>query len=369
MSAISAEMDRLGVFLEARYGPGFPLGNTAPSDIVDFLIHKEKSGRTQVHAPSCPRGGSRDKKKNAACDPILCETRAAATSIKTAISLLKNGFRRAGIVGEWSDHTWSGNPVSSYKVSDHLGALERELAKSAVVPIQALPITEEEYLMVLHHMRRPYNDNKIDWLFQQQTIFLYMLLHGTGRRPDDVAYTRSVSFQWGPDGKSVIFSMFLGKTNTGIRADRLVIQEHANPRSCIITQLRRYTDAMRRCDIDMNQTNHLVFFMIDRRSNTIDLSRATDPSTMTQRFQATLNQLGRWRGQTLYGFRVQAALVAAWGSDDIRDVMNAGGWMSEASAYRYSQWALLAKNCLDPNASQALMQEWLVKRHEFGVFV
>ena len=308
------------------------------------------------------------KKKSTECDPLLCETRAAATSIKTTISLLKSGFRRAGYVGEWSDLTWSGNPATSPRVSDHLTALEKELAQSAVVPIQALPIPEAEYLAVLRFLRVPYNGNTVDWLYQQQSLLLYMLLHTCGRRPDDVAYVRYASFQWGPDGRSVIFSMFIGKTNAGIRADRLVIRTNSDRHQCVVEQLKQYLNAMRMHKIDMATANHFVFFMIDRRSNSVDLSRATDPSTMTQRFQATLNRMGCFNGQTLYGFRVQAALVAAWSSDDIRDVMNAGGWMSEESARRYSQWALLAKACLDPQAPQETMRAWLLARLEFRVF-
>ena len=366
-------MEALRSFLNRRYGPRFPWGHTTPDDIVDFLLIKEKNGRTQVHIPSCRHAGSarRGDRVSKECDPSVCELRTSLGSVKATISNLKSGFARVGIMGEWSNLSRSGNPCTSPTIQDHVKAITRELAASAVAPVQAPPIPDSEYELVLRFLSRAHTGIPMEWLYNQQMLFFLKLLHTLGRRPDDVAQLRSVSFQWAPDRDSIVVCMFQGKTNHGIRVDRVLVKRNTAKRFfCVVAQLEAYQAAIGQTGMDLSSANHFVFFLIDRRQRDwiADLTCHTEPATFNERFQSILQRMGMWEGQSLYGFRVMAALVASWNSDDIRDVMDAGGWLSAESAHRYSQWAFLAKNASDPEASAEVTRAWLQSRPRFGAF-
>ena len=71
------------------------LPSASSSDILKFLIWKDKSGRTKVQQTSCPELG---KQKASSCE---CPSRLSAGTVDSLIGKLRAIFTEAGLGGEW----------------------------------------------------------------------------------------------------------------------------------------------------------------------------------------------------------------------------------------------------------------------------
>ena len=120
-------------FLRLRAVPGAPWA-TAPSlllatstDVVRFLCCRDKAGRTQIHAFSCPHLGASGL---ASCD---CDRRLAAGTVDSYIGMLRACFNAIGRRG-------AANPCDASEVKDWLKACEKEQQRHRVPVKQARPI-------------------------------------------------------------------------------------------------------------------------------------------------------------------------------------------------------------------------------------
>jgi len=91
------------------------------SDLVNFLIFKDKSGRTVVHSSLC---------SGASC---TCPKRLAAGSVDSLIGRLRAVFNNLGRLND-------SNPVAHPLVKDYLKFVRQEQAGLAITPVQAVPL-------------------------------------------------------------------------------------------------------------------------------------------------------------------------------------------------------------------------------------
>ncbi|TPX45074.1 hypothetical protein CcCBS67573_g10382 [Chytriomyces confervae] len=361
------EMLRFSSFLASRTSrPPIPPLLTTPLDVVEFLIHKELNGRTQYHHISCPHTGSArvGKRVLSSCDKNLCQTRAAPTSLRTAVSLLRSGLADLGLTLPWDPRTGHGNPADSRLVSLHLDRVTKEAADSLVMPLQATPLLLNFLAHIKSYVMARICDNhsptSIRLMWRQFWCFT-TLVGCSGRRPGDLIHLRTPSLTWLPCRSRIIATLVSGKTASSATPDRFIINNAE-----FLESLRLY---IRECAWELhNLCNGSPYIFFDISASGAISSAPSSAATMNSCFQSILQHLGIFEGETLYGFCVGNSIAAAIDTDDIAMVQSAGGWRSHDSALRYSKFAVVAAAALADNAPVDSTRAWLLSRNEFSVF-
>lgn len=91
-----------------------------PDDIINFLIWKDKFGKTVVHRDGCHNFGH---KKKSSC---LCPKRLAFTTVDTPIGKLRSIFNRLGRNLEDASLPGYGNPAADVNVKKYLTLIREE---------------------------------------------------------------------------------------------------------------------------------------------------------------------------------------------------------------------------------------------------
>lgn len=363
--AVMAEMRQFAVFLASRRSrPAMRPKAATPDDVTSFLVHKELKGRTQYHVDCQFVGQARPgKRTEKSCDPLVCQIRAAPLAIKTAVSHLKSGLALEGLTPPWDPATGSGNPADSRLVRTHLKRLLGEAAGSLVVPLQAPPLFPAIFgqlrAAVMSRMR---DTTRSDWQrLKWRQFWLFILFVGySGRRPGDLAQFRTPAVVWLPNRSGLRCEIFKGKVATVSNTDPFVIKSKE-----FLTALRLYTRDCASLGAPLHQGAPFIFRKIEAGGFSRDHVEAAN---MNAGFQTIWREAGMFEGQSLYGFRVGAAIVADLNTRNIPAIMKAGGWASEAMAKRYSKFADVVANVLDPGAPESCLQLWFANRGEFAYF-
>lgn len=117
-------VDQLCQFLASLPMPK-DLMSASPRDLVRFLVWKDKSGKTQVHAVGCPHCGLTCPSQ---CG---CPHWLAAGSIDSLTGKLKTIFKENDRAGDWEERLGLGNPAASLLV--------RKYQQLLVLPQNRLP--------------------------------------------------------------------------------------------------------------------------------------------------------------------------------------------------------------------------------------
>ena len=104
------------------------------SDIVKFLISKDKSGRTVVQSSLCSR---------ASC---TCPKRLAAGTVDSPMGRLRAIFNSLGRLND-------SNPVAHPLVKDYLKFVRQEQASLAVTPNQVVPLFFDKFWRLMAFFR------------------------------------------------------------------------------------------------------------------------------------------------------------------------------------------------------------------------
>ncbi|MCP4923101.1 MAG: ALOG family protein [bacterium] len=88
------------------------LATASPNDVVDFLIWRDKFGKTESHLDSCP-GSSQNQ------EPCACQRGLAAGTIKNNIGKLSTIFKDNGRGSIWNDDLHLGNPANHPSVREY----------------------------------------------------------------------------------------------------------------------------------------------------------------------------------------------------------------------------------------------------------
>ena len=99
-----------------------------PTDVVAFLVWKDREGRTRVHQPDCQ-----------GWVPCQCPLRLAHGTVNSLISKLRSIFAENGRGAEWQPLMGIGNPAADRSVKQYLANVREEQLKARVVPHQAKP--------------------------------------------------------------------------------------------------------------------------------------------------------------------------------------------------------------------------------------
>ncbi|KAI9325079.1 hypothetical protein BDR26DRAFT_963012 [Obelidium mucronatum] len=237
--AKSAVLTALETFL-LRLRPPVDWRNATPDSVLDFLIHKKESGRTQMHKPGCPHrsNATQATRVTKVCDGKLCgggkacphnspdggahecPTYMAAGSMQVTISQLREGFAAQGFSGPWNPTLGIGNPVSDPTVNAFLALYGEDMRAAGVSPIQATPILPHEHRAValnitnrLHDLkRRRSRELAREILVTQLDLALWNVLGESGRRPGNVVGILPQAVLALPEGDGCMVSMMSHKT-------------------------------------------------------------------------------------------------------------------------------------------------------------
>ena len=105
---------QLSAFLSS-ISPPKTISSCTPDDTIKFLIYKDKSGRTAIHAPAC---------SGAMC---LCSRRLAAGTIDSLLGKLRSTFNGLGRLEQT-------NPITHPRIKEYLKFVREEQAGLAVTP-------------------------------------------------------------------------------------------------------------------------------------------------------------------------------------------------------------------------------------------
>ncbi|ORY30092.1 hypothetical protein BCR33DRAFT_792720 [Rhizoclosmatium globosum] len=362
---IDAETRQLGSFLVSRtLLPAISPVMATPMDVESYLIHKDRNGNTQFHF-NCPRAGTErvGKRINPLCDPLICKIRASPKSIKVVISSLKSGLADLGLTTPWDPWTGAGNPVDSKLIRRHLQKLEDEASDAGVAPLQAPPLfldqVSELKALVLSKVA---NTSLTVWrrlYWRQFWLFLLTVGH-SGCRPGDLARMRTLSFVWLPNRSGVRCTLYRGKTSTSASNKPFIIKDAEWLKALFLFK--------RDCawaGVPLTEGCPFIFRRISTVACLPDRMRAADA---VLEFQNLLRTLGSFEGQTLYGFRVGNAIMTSLDTSNIEAVRIAGGWKSRESAERYSQFAAVVANAVNPEAPTSSVALWFAQRSEYAYF-
>ncbi|TPX73790.1 hypothetical protein CcCBS67573_g04946 [Chytriomyces confervae] len=366
---VADEMSRLASFLESRTAkPATLLRSASPLDVVEFLIHKELNGRTQYHGITCNLAGTAKVGNwlNKGCDPTVCQIRAAAASIRTSSSHIRTGYADLGLAGPWDPSTGRGNPGDSRLVSTHVERLAKESGDSLVLPLQSSPLPASFTRLfeadIFAKISNPLLPAMIRLQWRQ--LWCFTLLVGiSGRRPGDLTRLRTPSFIWLPDHQRVVITLINGKTATTSKPDRFVVDHPA-----FLATLKLYARDCAWNGMSLSEGTPYVFFKMAEHKLPNKHAPASAPN-LNAAFQRILKGMGIFEGETLYGFRVGNAVATALNTTDPATLRAAGGWHSNESALRYSQFAIVATaaEAGADNPTDAV-RSWLAQRRDLAFF-
>ncbi|ORY29431.1 hypothetical protein BCR33DRAFT_842435 [Rhizoclosmatium globosum] len=356
-------------FLQARTArPPIKPPAATPVDVVEYLAHKDRSGRTQFHSSSCTNvqaNGPR-KRVNTACNPTICIVRAAPNSIVAATSKLRTGMEELGCRGPWDPRRGTGNPTNSSLVEHHLKRLGAEANEAGVLPQQALPLSGSISKKLWQPVLSRIADQAaapLTRLFWRQFWIFFNLCLSSGRRPGDLVRLRTPTVVWLPDKSGVLVTMVFGKTATINKPDRFVIKD-AN----VLNALRLYVNDCLKSGFDLHKGRPFIFFDIASNS-TPESAMHTEVDKFVSTFQNILKELGEFNGETLYGFRVGNSIAVKLDSTSVEQaIMQAGGWRTADSARHYSQFAIAAAHVGENADPIAATSEWLRNLAQYSYF-
>ncbi|TPX52129.1 hypothetical protein CcCBS67573_g09932 [Chytriomyces confervae] len=367
---VTDEMSRLASFLESRTAkPPILPRSASPLDVVEFLIHKELNSRTQYHGITCNLAGTAKvgNRLNKRCDPLVCQIRAAAASIRTASSHIRTGYADLGPTGPWDPSTGRGNPGDSRLVSTHVDRLAKESGDSLVLPLQSTPLPVSFTRLLEADIYAKISDPSLPPMIRLQwrQLWCFTLLVGiSGRRPGDLTRIRTPSVIWLPDRTRVVITLINGKTATASKPDRFVVDHPA-----FLTSLKLYARDCAWNGLSLSEGTPYVFFKMAEHKSP-DKNAPGSAQNLNAAFQRTLKGMGIFEGETLYGFRVGNAVTTALNTSDPATLRAAGGWHSDESALRYSQFAIVATAAEAGAAHPAdAARSWLAQRKELAFFI
>lgn len=110
-----------------------------PSDIVRFLVWKERKGRTKIHQEDCPFLGSRVRER---CN---CPSRLSAGTVDSNIGKLWSIFNELDRAGDYDIHSGAGNPATHFLVKQYLKSIQREQAVARISPKKTTPLFSKSF--------------------------------------------------------------------------------------------------------------------------------------------------------------------------------------------------------------------------------
>lgn len=322
----------LEVFLHTL--PGQPsLKNVGPVEVRQFLIYKDRSGRTVVHDQFCPLLGTYKKES--------CECRVGLTSMSLSnlISSLKVLFEQEGRGTSWNMQFRGGNPAASPLVLSYLKFIKETQAKAHVLPKQARPLFFSKVKLIMQYFRglilSTYEVGAAYALYRDCALFSMQFF--AGDRADDVARVLIQEVRVLDGGQFVSVHHTFGKTwrGQGSGSNFFVLSELPQCIACPVRALRAFVAFAVGSGLQMEVGP--LFREVSSRGSI--LPTHVTYSSIYKSLKQALDAVGQYEGETPHSVRSGLAVSALYSYKPVDPVDLAAhvGWRSLNSLGYYAR--------------------------------
>lgn len=316
----SALEQQLSQFLGGLSTPRTLTSCTA-SDIIKFLISRDKSGRTVVHASSCPK------------DPCTksCPKRLAAGTVDSLTGRLRAIFNNLGRLD-------NSNPLAHPLVKEYLKFVREEQAGLAITPNQAVPLFFGKFQRLIAFLRGRFASqislSRVGkYILVRDTLF-FVLDFFTGDRASDLGRLQSCNVYKLRDREGFLLKFSLTKNiRKGSPRSFALTKFTGHPDVCPVAWVQYYIEACRRLRIPLSQG---YFFKATERNRSIS-DRPFTGSAVYNRLRKYLSEANLHAGETPHSFRVGLSTTLRLLGCSQEDVAQYLGWKSREVAKRYMQ--------------------------------
>ena len=322
-------LDQLCQFLASLPMPK-DLMSASPHDLVRFLVWKDKSRKTQVHAVGCPQ-------RELACPPQCgCPRRLAAGSVDSLTDKLRAIFKENDRAGDWEERLGLGNPAASLLVRKYFKCIKEEQATAGLTPKQATPLFVDKLARLSDHLDRRLEACKTDpvkmyVLSRDQAYFKTLFF--SGDRPGDLGQVCTNEILRFRNDEGLLFNHTWGKTLRGDRSNLFGLRRCANLKICPVAAIERYMATSRAIQVDL--TDGFLFRPTTAQSAISPLSISSE--AMNSRLKTYLKEAGIVDVETAHSFRSGCAITLALSGSALADVMSHVGWERSHTASYYMQ--------------------------------
>ena len=213
-------------------------------DVVRFLFHRERAGRTTVHALSCPHIGKQGS------FPCECPRRLAAGTVDSYVGMLRASFNSVGRRG-------FSNPCDSEEVKGWVKASFLEQQRHRVPVKQARPVFSTHLRLLVREIEFRLSQLPPDGPFFPERFLLlrdwafFTTQWFCGDRAGDLGRALSREVVRLEDG-SLLYNHTVGKTIRESGGQLLVVPcVPEEPSLCPVAAFDRYVSACRGASVDL----------------------------------------------------------------------------------------------------------------------
>lgn len=303
----------------------------SPTDIVHFLIWKDKSGKTKVHNVSCP--DFRFRKKTPSCS---CPSRLAVTTVQNYISKLRSIFASSlpPTIGSISSIT--ANPVYHPIVREYMNSIRDEQAQARISPKQAVPMFFDKLFTLCTSIKKllltPRTSPVSCYIYARDLAFFCLDFY-SGDRASDLGRLKTQEVFNLPDNEGLLFHHTFGKTLRGKHRHIFAVKPSSQPLLCPVANLRLYVTLSAYMNIDLKQG--FLFRVTDHQGRVIN--QPFLGTAIANRLRKYLTDFNIDGGETPHSFRAGCSITLSLLGASSDAIAKHIGWRSLSTADYYIQ--------------------------------
>lgn len=345
----SLEKELTSYLLSLRYPK--TLMSAVPSDVISFLIWKDRNGRTQVHGPDCRV--SRSHRGSAECQ---CPRRLAFGTVDALIGKLRSIFCNTGRGGEWHSLLGVGNPAACRSVRNYLADVREEQLKARVVPRQAEPVLLADLEVIVSYIHAELfksaqlSASQVYVLARDQAIFKALFF--AGDRASDLFQLKTEDVFRLPDNSGLLLNHCWTKTLREGDIHVFAFKRGSNKVICPVWGIELYVKI---CDLLKVKLSPGFLFRPVSKLGTIVCNQFDTTAAQARLNTYTKTLSGRLSGDrfTMHGFRSGAAVSLALAGVGLRDIMDHIGWKSSKTALHY----IKLRQVMNPSGAASILAD------------
>ncbi len=320
------------------------IATASPRNIVDFLIWRDKFGKTILHSNGCESKGNKETCK--------CSKGLAAGTINNNIGKLITIFKDNGRGRSWNDDLHLGNPASHFSVKEYHTLILEEQTIARVFPVQATPLFMDKLVDVCNHLKQCMikSGDKPSILYTlARDLAFFSIDFFSGDRGSDLGRVKAIDVLVSPENNGYVFNQVFGKTLRGNGSNVFAIKKVPGCSACPVKNLEIYLSLSSRMSIDL-QTGYL-FRTTDRHGHITE--NAFAGSAVANRLKRHMRTLSILDGETMHSLRSGCSVTLALLGVPYSEIARHVGWKSVNMALYYTQ----CERVFSPNGASSVLAD------------
>jgi hypothetical protein len=309
-----------------------------PSDVVDFLIASDVSGKTVVHTAGCTaRGVFGLSSRGPPLPACACPPRLAWGTVDSMIGRLRTSFFEVGCIKE-------DNPAASRMVKHYLSDIRGEQLRQGIVPKQAKPIFSAKIRQISEAVRDALAadiapSSASTFVMLRFRAMLVLDAHSL-KRGAELGTTLTNGIVRFPDDSGLLFNYTWGKTlRSGSSHIFGVARKPNDPDMCPVACIDAYVAGAAALGFLLAGPGSFLFRPW-RHGAAPDVPLA--PEQLASDLRLWMVRCGIFEGETFHGLRTGGAIELALTGESLRSVMDSALWKRPSTALRYMKiWEVM----------------------------